>query len=490
MKTFARQCFERLGGTVTDTAKDTLLVRTSRNTAAFRVLADHFEQEVSFSPEKTEKGMELMVSGSRMMDRLHEEINARGTLRHRLLTAEQDFYKKTVNERWQVFQGTVEKLKMQKQWHTSIKCYLLLKLVSDELLEELLVIDVPPFGSARLTRADGCSSTSARWVERPPIRKYQLVEQLEKGVVLAEALAVEKAEDCRRESIERLYRTLSRLRCYYQQLKEESSEKDDERDTYAIEAEYQRRKTEEVAKTSVRAELKIIAVETISRPVKVVTWRLSNNNHEKTVQLILSMTDGSEIAPVTCEICQRRTDSFGLSSAGSIVCSECIGTCGICSAEITGSHAVAKTCHDCSIQICDNHRHFCTTCHEFFCEDHIAECSGGCTACTNCMVHCIECGRGTAWCPEHTIKNIRGDIICRQHAIYCALCREPFPSFRIDTCRICGQTVCESCYTRCDDCGEIICTNHIEKGRCVKCREGQRKERNNYQMKLFMKQRG
>jgi len=486
MKTFVGEALKMLGGEVRESTGEQLFVSTAKDSQAEAVLGEGMEHLLEFSMNTPDPRGLPVVPGSRILDDLNAELSKTGSARHGLLPDSVKIKRRDLKNMCQVFVGEVSKFSVRSSWKTTVRSHFKITTVWDELVEELLCIEIPFKGLPRQVKGSSGLVKTMHWADRPPIKLYKFKEMLDRGAALAERIAIDRAEDFRKDSLKRLYSTLERLKCYYQLVKEESVQTDDENGESVAEIEYQRRKTEEVQQAGVRVKVEIVAVETISVPVKQLTWQLKHNHGFREVCAVFNCFDGEMVEPVKCEVCGAEIQSFGVARVNAVVCSNCYAQCNICGAEVVSLNAKEGfVCMKCSRQLCEVHSTICSSCREKrVCDEHVLICVAGCSVCHSCARHCIECGSDAVWCEDHSLANSNGDVTCREHAAYCIGCHEPYPSQKTETCRLCGQTVCFNCRKVCCDCEQFFCLNHIKERRCLKCTERSR-EKGRVQMKLF-----
>ena len=486
MKSFVGEALKMLGGKVQESTGEQLFVSATKDSQAEAVLGEGTEHLLDFSMTTAGSNVLAVVPGSRILDDLNAELSKVGSARHGLLPGSMKIKRSDLKNMCQVFVGEVSKFSVRSSWKTTVRSHYKITTVWDELVEELLCIEIPFKGLPRQVKGSSGLAKTMHWADRPPMKLYKFKEMLDRGTALAERIAIDRAEDFRKDSLKRLYSTLERLKCYYQQVKEESVQTNDENEESVAEIEYQRRKTEEVQQASVRVKVEIVAVETISVPVKQLTWQLKNNHGFREVCAVFNCFDGKMVEPVKCEVCRAEIQSCGVAGVNVVICSNCYAQCNICGAEEVALNAKEEfVCMKCNRQVCAAHSTICSSCREKrVCDEHILVCVAGCKVCHNCTSHCIECRSDVVWCSDHVLVNSYGDVTCREHAVYCIGCHEPYPSQKTETCGLCGQIVCFNCRKACCDCEQFFCLNHIKERRCLKCTERSR-ERERVQMKLF-----
>jgi len=484
MRAFVRHSLEMLGATVREVPGDELKVSVEAESRAVSLFEHAGEHRLAFSMQRAGSDALPVVPGSRILENLNAALS-NDSARHGSVSPKVEISRKSLQKMFRIIAGKVTRFSCRSAWETTVVCYVKTAVSGDELVEELITVEVP-FRGRPAIRPDGYPvSESVRWLERPPLKCYRFKEMVENGMAVAERAAIERAEDSRNMSLKRLYETLSRLKGYYEQVKQEATGDENEVKTADAEKAYQYRKTEEIQQTAVRVKLGVKAVETLSYPVKNLTWTLENRNSRRDVRAVFNCFDGKVTELVFCEICDSEMTVFGLTVSNKVVCRSCYARCDICGDEIIGPNAAQNSpCAACGKIVCEAHAMVCTHCRERVCKDHMVTCSAGCTVCSDCARTCEECGEEIAWCMDHSFRNSKGNVTCREHAVYCVGCHEPYPPVLIQSCSRCGQTVCESCEAVCEICGCVYCLNHISQSRCSECNR-KIEEGKKWQMMLF-----
>jgi hypothetical protein len=485
MKAFVKKSLEMMGAQVAESADNALYVKTPRGTRSEALFGGGLRHLLAFSAESTGDAQRI-VPGCQLLDNLKLELSRIGSIRHGIYAIRIQFGRNDVKAKYMVFAGRLVKFSVRSSWKIIARCHVKILLAGNEFIEDIVAIDVSPGEPPRLVEKISGLPSEVSWVEKPPIKQYQLQELIEKGLVFAEKVAVEKAEDLQANYLTDLYKTVKRLRSYYRQLKDEGTKKGDQDAAETYEAEYQYRKTAEMQNARAHVRVKIIALETYSFPTKKIRFQIERNGQAREVSTSINLFCGNIVAPVRCDICNSETVTFGMTDSRAIACSDCHTHCEICDAEITGKHVKPKhACSTCGRHVCPDHSLSCDVCKELVCLDHICQCNEDCRICNNCLRSCPDCGDTIIWCKDHTVVNSNGDTACRNHAVYCIDCREYHPAQKTDTCSACGRTICCNCHKSCTDCNQVFCFNHIKKGKCAKCYLEMEKMEIQTQMKLF-----
>jgi hypothetical protein len=480
MKALFQETLQLMGAEVKESPRNELHVRVPQNSQASCLLGGRSEHRLSFSSENKKNNAILVAPGSALLEAAVLELAKTGAVRHGVLPILVTRSRKTLKNNYSVFAGTCKNFSSKRAWNTTVRLWVKAILSGDEVVEILEGVEIKPDRQPRRIDNAMLPGEDVQWVGNPPLKRYQLTALIKSSFWFAQNLIIDRAEELQTKKFRRLYKTLEKMRIYYHQIKEETLKTGNEEAVSAIEAEYQRRKQEELQYARVKVVVKIIAVETISTPVQELRWQLARNGNRKSVKAALNLYNGETISPVRCNICEGKTRSFGISQSGIVVCADCYIVCEFCGNETIGEHVSAdRSCSICGRKVCEEHGLHCETCGELVCKDHQVKCHEGCHICSNCVQICTECGNNETWCKNHTTINSKGDVFCQKHAAFCVGCRGYYPTQKVETCDACGQTVCRSCRERCRICKKIFCLNHIENGECKTCRT------HSSQMKLF-----
>jgi hypothetical protein len=466
MKDFVHESLLLLGAEIRETSlEDCIFFQFDVDSQLADFLQPDQEHLLSFETERDVPGSIKVVPGCRFLDQLNDLLRTHSA-RHGLLPDKAGFSRKDIRSKFSVFSGKINRFSIKSSWRNTIRCHCKITVTGDELYEHLIVVEIPHHGLPSVTENTVATPDDIVYVDKPPLKQYEFRDLLEKSIYHAGIAAIEKAEELRKKSIRHLHADLEKIRGYYRQVRLETGG-----DKSIVDREYQLRKEETVQQAGIRSRTEIIAVETVSIPIKTATWTLENNNLTSDVTVELNSYDGTIIRPVQCDMCHRATEIFGLTNENSTVCPDCLSACAFCGKEVASENAREQwVCRECALPVCADHSSLCHVCGTRMCNEHLHDCRHkGCKVCRSCIRHCVECGNSVTWCPDHTTVNSHGIIICHEHAVTCAGCHEVWPAGEIETCSYCGQTVCPNCRTGCSECHKNFCLNHTFEGMCDAC---------------------
>lgn len=409
------------------------------------------------------------VPGSPLSLGIVSLLEERYAVRHAVINTKERLFVKDVSEQLSIVTGDLSGVTGKRVWTTKVRCYLKLAVVSDELVEDLIVIEVGDGIPARQVEYGEPFAETGRPVKKPHLTQTRLKSLIDQAVDAAETAAGHKLAATDADRVKRLYNNLDRLRAYYRQKQEEVNNAD-EGEVTAIEAEYQHRRDEEIRKAGVKVRIELVALETLAMPEKHFQLEIRAGEARKQLELVYDLKNSRFNKKVTCESCQKATFTFGLSRSGKVVCADCFRQCAVCDGEIIGHDRIGSgRCGQCDRLLCDEHLHHCDVCREPVCPDHMKLCEEGCRVCQTCTCRCLDCGPDVVYCRDHLLGSEK--TVCRFHVAYCVGCREALPASETLSCAACGQNACPSCRAFCVDCGQYFCLNHIEEDRCRTCRK-------------------
>jgi hypothetical protein len=217
--------------------------------------------------------------------------------RHGVLPARYPNSKKNLMDRYKIFEDSQITFSCRRSRQIIVRIWLKITFTGDEVVEILEGVEIPADRQPRRIEHITSTDQDIRWVEKPPLQLYRLKQVIDAGLRFAEHLIVEKAEDLQQKVLKNRYSALERLRIYYRQLAADAAAYSSEA-AGAVQAEYRRRLGDEIAYARVKAEMDLIALETISTPVQNLKWLLQQNGNSKEVNAVFNLHDGSLNPPL------------------------------------------------------------------------------------------------------------------------------------------------------------------------------------------------
>ncbi|MEZ4675892.1 MAG: hypothetical protein R2932_16830 [Caldilineaceae bacterium] len=236
----------------------------------------------------------------------------------------------------------------------------------------------------------------------------------------------------------RLYKTLNRLRTYYQQQIEEVYDAHDPtgEKRQALELDLERKLAEEVENHRLRVQLQLVNYAIFQMPVAEAHLTLSDGVREAAVVVERNRYTGALRRP-TCHACGHEAAAVAIDRNGHITCDNCIQQCGTCQDILCADCGVAS-CPACGKLNCDTCGQLCWACGERACAEHISTCpTCGDAVCHSCQTACGACG--VQQCRSHLrvdhVHSQRGEtvLVCSNCAIRCPDCEQY--SAQIGGCR-------------------------------------------------------
>lgn len=474
MKALFEEAMDLMGARLTATDASAVAVDAPPGSIAAQLLGGEGPHAIHVEPKRRAPGEGPAHAAASLVGPLKKAlVDAGGNARHGVTGAAERFSRAALKDAHQVFLGDLRAVTSRKAWQTTVRCHARMLIIAGDLTERMLSVDVLPDGTVKEAAAGAplCPpDTSLN--ERPPQRRDWLSARIESCLTHLEAMAAEAAAEANRETARQLYETLSRVRSYHRQVAEEAERGGDAAGARAAEAAYEMRKNEEVSTVAGRARVSLAAVESLSQPTIRVRWDIGRKEHVRTVTAVFPVDEPRPVEPVLCDVCKGATTTFGLTTAGVLVCPECYVRCAVCGDEmalVNGRRQAA--CGECFRPICDAHADRCRDCGSRLCPEHAVTCACGCTVCRSCARTCPDCGDDVAYCRYHGLEGPSGAFSCTAHAVYCAGCHDPFPESDTAVCGFCGQVLCRRCLVACEVCGTVFCLNHTNEGRCSACRQ-------------------
>ncbi|MBN1472944.1 MAG: hypothetical protein JW925_14310 [Syntrophaceae bacterium] len=485
MEQTIREALTAMGADVSEVAQNEFLVTFPDPVDMNDPIEKLNGRVLSFNAASVASHSELVSKGSRIMDDIASALSKSGSCRHWRVPPSIEASRKCLRSKIEFWMGDIVKFSVKKNWQAVLVCHFKITFSNYELLEELVAIKIQTSGPPRIVSEMPTPSPDWEIIRRPAVKKAEIKKMVEAAREKARWFVVERAESFRESLVKSLYKTIQQIRRYYEQIKKEALTSNNEVSFHDIESEYRFRKGEEIEKASVRAVIELVALETISVPISMLTYEAKNGESARIVTSLVSLKDGTILNAVTCEACQMESTTLGLSKTGQLVCPACHAICHSCGKEVIAPNArEAAKCSHCSKHFCEKHSLVCDSCKQLVCTDHAEACAAGCHICGSCARECVECGNHVVWCKDHVYINHKNEAVCRDHVLYCSGCKEPYSSERLQNCSRCGQLVCSSCREVCRGCGKTFCLNHIENGRCEVC-ESMMDEEKEEQMTLF-----
>lgn len=242
--------------------------------------------------------------------------------RHGILPVRYRESRKSLANRCRIFEGTQDEFSSRRIWRVLVRIWLRINLTGDEVVELIEGVEMPPGGQP--SKIEPCPSPAVdiRWVEKAPLKLYELKQIVDAGIRFAADSVSFKARDLQSRQLGSRLPALERMRAYYRQLAVDAAG-DNSNETDALHAEYRRRLHEEILFARVKAKLNVIALETISTPAQQLRWVLRRNTQTQRVVSVVDLYSGRVVTPVRCDFCGDQINMFGLSESNHVGCKSC-----------------------------------------------------------------------------------------------------------------------------------------------------------------------
>ncbi len=257
---------------------------------------------------------------------------------------------------------------------------------------------------------------------------------------------------------------LGRLDRYFESILKEQS---DPEAIGTVTALAERRRTEEVRRSQVRAVVHPLQLIEAGVLMQRAEWQLESARERRatfTAQRSLSGAAGWLLA---CPHCGRPPTTLVVCKHEHCGCEACSYRCSVCAEDFCADHGIAQ-CRVDGQPACEEHVRVCPSCRLQYCTAHEGVCAeDGHTACSACLAPCGSCGR----------------LVCNRHAEQshaeapkgsrrlCATClryceggtNEPVGVDEVAQCASCGKAVCTAHQAVCVVDGQVHCSQHLRR---------------------------
>lgn len=269
----------------------------------------------------------------------------------------------------------------------------------------------------------------------------------------------------RRAAVEReLAAELGRLDRYFASILAEQS---DQAAIDTVTALAERRRTEEVRRSQVRAIVHPLQLVEAVALMQSTEWRLESARGRRatfTTQLPLS---GASAGSMACPHCGRPPATLVVCRHEHGACDGCASRCSVCAEDFCTDHGIAA-CRVDGQPACDEHVRVCQSCRLQHCTAHAGVCAeDGLTACSACLEPCGSCGRTV--CNRHAEQSgaeaPKGSRrLCSQCARHCeGGANELVGVDEVAQCQTCGKSVCTAHQAVCVVDGQVHCSTHMRR---------------------------
>ncbi|HVH68346.1 MAG TPA: hypothetical protein VM716_10795 [Gemmatimonadales bacterium] len=325
------------------------------------------------------------------------------------------------------------------------------------------------FGELEAGRLEPADASLAEGVAAVPAREPAdllrlLLSHLQEKA--AERVAARRGVAERQLAVE-----LGRLDRYFESMLKDQA---DAEAIAAVTALAERRRTEEIRRSQVKAVVHPLQLIEASALIERAEWRLESTQGRRAT-FSAQRSFGSTGAggwimacphcgrpPATLVVCRHEAGQ-----GGHCACEACSYRCSVCAEGFCTDHGIAQ-CRVDGQPACDEHMRACPSCRLEYCTAHEGSCvEGSHTACTACLAPCGSCGR--AVCNRHAQESSadapKGKRrLCNACLRYCeGGTNEPVGIDEVTECASCGKPVCTVHQAVCVVDGRAHCSPHLRR---------------------------
>lgn len=285
----------------------------------------------------------------------------------------------------------------------------------------------------------------------------------------AERVAARRAAAERELAVE-----LGRLDRYFESILKEQT---DPEGIGTVTALAERRRTEEVRRSQVRAVVHPLQLVEATVLVERAEWQLESARGRRATLSAQRPLSGAAGWNLVCPHCGRAPKALVVCRHEHCGCDACCSSrCSVCAEDFCTAHGIAQ-CRVDGLPACDEHVQICPSCRLEHCTAHAGVCAeDGHAACSACLAPCGSCGRDI--CNRHAEQS-HADAP-RGSRRLCAAClrhceggtNEPVGVDEIAQCASCGKSVCTAHQASCVLDAQVYCATHLratDKSRRLVC---------------------
>ena len=257
---------------------------------------------------------------------------------------------------------------------------------------------------------------------------------------------------------------LGRLDRYFESILKEQS---DPEAIGTVTALAERRRTEEIRRSQVKAVVHPLQLIDATVLVQRAEWQLESAHGRHATFNAQRSLSGAAAWIVACPHCGRPPTSLVICRHDHCGCESCSSQCSVCSEDFCAEHGIAH-CRVDEQPACDEHVRVCASCRLQHCTAHEGVCAeDGHTACTACLAPCGSCGRVV--CNRHAeqsgVDAPKGSRrLCTECLKYCeGGTNEPVGVDEVTECASCGRSVCTAHQAVCVVDGQVHCSQHLRR---------------------------
>ena len=326
--------------------------------------------------------------------------------------------------------------------------------VSDDL--------VAPFQDLEAGRTEPAAPSEAAKTPRVPAREP--AELLRLLLSHLQEKSAERVATRRAAAEQALAAELGRLDRYFESILKEQS---DPEAIGTVTALAERRRTEEIRRSQVKAVVHPLQLIDATVLVQRAEWQLESAHGRHATFNAQRSLSGAAAWIVACPHCGRPPTSLVICRHDHCGCEGCSSQCSVCGEDFCAEHGIAH-CRVDEQPACDEHVRVCASCRLQHCTAHEGVCAeDGHTACTACLAPCGSCGRVV--CNRHAEQS--GADAPKGSRRLCAAClkyceggtNEPVGVDEVIECASCSRSVCTAHQAVCVVDGQVHCSQHLRR---------------------------
>jgi hypothetical protein len=257
---------------------------------------------------------------------------------------------------------------------------------------------------------------------------------------------------------------LGRLDRYFESILKEQS---DPEAIGTVTALAERRRTEEIRRSQVKAVVHPLQLIDAAVLVQRAEWQLESAHGRHATFNAQRSLSGAAAWIAACPHCGRPPTSLVICRHDHCGCEACSAQCSVCGEDFCAEHGMAH-CRVDEQPACEEHVRVCASCRLQHCTAHEGACAeDGQTACTACLAPCGSCGRVV--CNRHAEQSAadapKGSRrLCTACVRYCeGGTNEPVGVDEVTECASCGKSVCSAHQAVCVVDGQVHCSQHLRR---------------------------
>jgi len=257
---------------------------------------------------------------------------------------------------------------------------------------------------------------------------------------------------------------LGRLDRYFESILKEQS---DPEGIGTVTALAERRRTEEIRRSQVKAVVHPLQLIEATVLVQRAEWQLESALGRRATFSAQRSLTGAAAWIMTCPHCGRAPTALVICRHDHCGCEACTSRCSVCGEHFCADHGIAH-CRVDAEPACDEHVRVCPACRLQYCTAHEGVCAeDGQAACSACLAPCGSCGRVV--CNRHAEQS--GAEAPKGSRRLCTAClkyceggtNEPVGVDEVTQCASCGNSVCTAHQAVCAVDEQVHCSRHLRR---------------------------